>query len=129
MVLYGVSFLLFILLNIMVRNSPVCSRKKKKRSRRANESYGRTIGILVFQCTGHRLIFQCNCSELLFGLKKPPRRSKTPLDRGRLGCLSPMAVGKCVRCKQYNVLGGLPFGVPPPQPPMIVISPSLRYGL
>ena len=30
MVLYGVSFLLFILLNIMVRNSPVCSRKKKK---------------------------------------------------------------------------------------------------
>ena len=30
MLLYGVSFLLFILLNIMVRNSPVCSRKKKK---------------------------------------------------------------------------------------------------
>lgn len=32
-----------------------------------NELYGRTIGMLIFQCIGRRLIFQCYCSELLFG--------------------------------------------------------------
>ena len=50
MVLYGVSFLLFILLNIMVRNSPVCSRKKKKiaLSERVIWAHDRSLGISVY---------------------------------------------------------------------------------
>ena len=50
MVLYGVSFLLFILLNIMVRNSPVCLRKKKKiaRSERVVWAHNRHLGISVY---------------------------------------------------------------------------------
>ena len=49
--LYGVSFLLFILLNIMVRNSPVCSRMKKKKialSERVIWAHNRHLGISVY---------------------------------------------------------------------------------